>query len=179
MKINDYIVFAKSFADLIHQQTGQTYDGKPYLTHLEEVVGVLYKHNETSKTILCAAYLHDIVEDSGTSINTIEDLFGKSIAELVWAVTDEPGANRKERKSKTYPKIVKAGPNAIKIKIADRIANVTHSQNSKNERMFRMYLQEANDFKKNLYSHIDDIDSYWTHLENKYATGKAVFGMEW
>lgn len=76
MKPNDLINFAKQFAAISHADAGQTYDGKPYTAHLEAVVEVLLRYNEVDKVVLAAAYLHDVIEDVGVSLSTIEDLFG-------------------------------------------------------------------------------------------------------
>ncbi len=175
MKINETIEVAKAFANLLHVDAGQTYDKLPYITHCQSVVDVLLHFNETDKSILAAAYLHDVVEDCGVSLVTIEDIFGPKIAKLVYAVTDEPGANRKERKEKTYKKILTV-EDAVKIKLADRIANLTHSVNSGNERMFRMYLKEAAEFEKALYEEDTlDLEPYWDTIRDCFRDGFKKF----
>jgi len=63
MKANNLIEFARDFAALAHADAGQTYDGKPYSSHLEDVVKVLLRFNETDKVILASGYLHDVMED--------------------------------------------------------------------------------------------------------------------
>jgi len=174
MKINETIEVAEEFANLIHTDSGKTYDKKPYITHCQEVVDILLANNVTDKSIIAAAYLHDVVEDCDVSLTTIEDIFGRKIRDLVYAVTDEPGANRKERKEKTYKKMVEI-ENAVKIKLADRIANVGHSIDSNNERMFRMYLNEAEDFKIALYEADSETDNYWDTLRDLFRDGAKKF----
>lgn len=178
MKINETIEVAKAFANLLHMDAGQTYDKAPYITHCQAVVGVLLNFNETDKSILAAAYLHDVVEDCGVSLATIEDIFGPKIKELVYAVTDEPGANRKERKEKTYKKILTV-KDAVKIKLADRIANVTHSVESGNERMFRMYVKERVDFEMALMEDdAPEIEPYWDSLKDAFRDGIRKFNIK-
>ena len=104
----------------------QTYDKHPYYYHLEQVVDVLKEFEFTEDKYIISGYLHDVMEDTAISYNDIKNQFGEDIAEIVYAVTDELGRNRKERKAKTYPKI-RANPDAIIIKLADRIANVRNS----------------------------------------------------
>jgi len=176
MTFQNLIESASRFADLVHKDAGQTYDDGPYSNHLRLVVNILLSNDETDKKILAAAYLHDVMEDCGISKDVLENLFGKDVAEIVSCVSDEPGANRKERKAKTYPKI-KANKSALKVKLADRIANVSYSVNSSNERMFRMYNKEAQSFQENLMSpdDPDDILQLWKKLDLAYSSGKVKF----
>lgn len=122
----------------------QTYDEIfPYEKHLSDVVRLLESYNYTGKFII-AGWLHDAVEDGAISYNKIKRYFGLEIAEIVYAVTDEMGRNRKEKKAKTYPKI-KANHDAIVIKLADRIANITHGGK------IDMYQSEYQEFREGIY----------------------------
>ena len=116
----------RTFAAEQHAEKEQKHAGRPYVAHLDEVVEVLMRFGakeEVDFKLLAAAYLHDVIEDCGVSRQMLETAFGFEIAGLVWAVTNEPGKNRAERHAKTYPK-VRAAPLAIRLKLADRIANV-------------------------------------------------------
>lgn len=178
MKPNDLIGFAKQFATLAHSDAGQTYDGNPYATHLEAVAEVLMRYGETGKVMLAGARLHDVVEDVGIKISTIEDLFGSEVATLVGALTDEPGANRKERKAKTYPKI-KATPGAVQLKLADRIANVENGIVTRNKRMFLMYKKEQPEFEKNLRPGSTEIEELmWKRLDFLFQMGEKQLETE-
>jgi len=148
----------------------QTYDKHPYYYHLEQVVDVLKEFEFTEDKYIISGYLHDVMEDTAISYNDIKNQFGEEIAEIVYAVTDELGRNRKERKAKTYPKI-KANEDAIIVKLADRIANVRNSLKHKPE-MAKMYAKEFEGFKEALYTPMDQIgysisaQSMWIILEN-------------
>jgi (p)ppGpp synthase/HD superfamily hydrolase len=89
----------------------QTYDGKPYTVHLMAVeinlkrFGIDSLNGERDQNLLIGAWLHDTLEDTTVSYDEILNEFGKDIADLVYSVTNESGANRKERSLKTYPKI--------------------------------------------------------------------------
>ena len=107
--------------------------------------------------------MHDVLEDTHLSYNDIKKEFGEDIAELVYAVTDELGRNRKERKEKTYPKI-KGNPKAIAVKLCDRIANVREAKSSASK-MFRMYKDEHAEFTITLYDSPDELLEYaWIML---------------
>jgi hypothetical protein len=94
-----------------------------------------------------AIWLHDVVEDTDVKLRDIEENFGEEVALLVSAVTSEEGPSRRVRNALTYPKIRAAGPNAIRIKLADRIANVENGGGS-----VGMYAREYPDFRHALWS---------------------------
>lgn len=129
--------------------TGQSYDLYPYTYHIKQVAHIadILGYDET---IIVACILHDTLEDTELSYNDIKKEFWEEVAEIVFAVTDELGRNRKERKEKTYPKI-RANWKATVVKICDRIANIEHSK-FHNKGLYQMYLKEHDDFCANLMS---------------------------
>ena len=81
------------------------------------------------------------------------------MAEIVFCCTDELGRNRKEKKEKTLPKTA-SNPDAIIVKLADRIANI--EQGGK----VGMYAEEYEEFKGALYLNTPkDARPMWEHLE--------------
>ena len=140
----------------------QSYDAMfPYEKHLDDVVQILKDHGFSNR-FLIAGYLHDVIEDGAVSFSKIRDYFGKPVAEMVFCVTDELGRNRQERKEKTYPKI-RSNPDAIVIKLADRIANIEHGGK------VGMYKKEHDHFKQwlKIPEHNDDemIQELWRRLD--------------
>ena len=174
MKANDLIGFARKFSSICHADAGQSYDGKSYDYHTQAVVDVLMRFGEYDKVAIAAGYLHDVVEDVNVSIKTIEDLFGEKVATLVGALTDEPGVNRKERKAKTYPKI-KGTPGAVKLKLADRIANIENGIKLNDKRFFLMYKKEHTEFEKALRGDDPQEKEMWDHLTTLFAAGTKKF----
>lgn len=156
----------------ISKHGNQTYDGYPYYFHLEQVVDVLREFGFSEDKYIISGYLHDVLEDCDASYNDIKDTFGEDIAEIVYAVTDELGRNRKERKSKTYPKI-KANPDAIIVKLADRLANLRNSMQKKPD-MAKMYSKEFEVFKKELFNqrHFEATD-LWMEIETTLLSSKS------
>jgi guanosine-3',5'-bis(diphosphate) 3'-pyrophosphohydrolase len=123
----------------------QLYADEPYERHLEEVVRVLVSNGADPSIpahldVLCAAWLHDTLEDTDLDPAIIEAGFGAKVLEIVRAVTDQPGANRHERHRATYPRIAELEP-AVCVKLADRIANIERSSRLAG-RMLRKYLAE-------------------------------------
>lgn len=127
----------------------QMYGGMPYFCHLESVVSVLKRYGYTyDDEIIAAGYLHDIVEDCSISVKEISEKFGSRVSELVDAVTDGEGKNRKERKLRSH-KLISETKDAIIIKLADMIANVENCIRYENIGLGKMYKKE--------YPHFADV----------------------
>jgi (p)ppGpp synthase/HD superfamily hydrolase len=118
---------AKAFATKCHEDVKQVrkYTGEPYINHPAAVVEIVRSVPHT-EAMLCAAWLHDTVEDTNATIGDIEREFGAEIAELVESLTDvskTTDGNRKIRKAIDREHIAKASPQAKTIKLADLIDN--------------------------------------------------------
>ncbi len=159
---------AFDLAKVFHQN--QKYGNEPYTRHLEDVVAVLKRFGITDSAILAAAWLHDAVEDTSLTIETVESELGNDVASLVSAVTTELGKNRKERNAKTYPKI-QAKHKAIYLKLADRIANVEASLEN-NIKKLKMYQDEFPAFKMSL-KQPGVADKMWSFLEELISTPRT------
>jgi len=139
----------KAFITAVEAHKDRRYISKdcdyPYMFHLYSVVQILKGEGVMDKNILCAAWLHDTIEDTDMTYKDVNALFGKEIAEIVYAVTDELGRNRKERKAKTLPKLIDF-PEAQIVKLADVLANVLESISSKSSHI-EMYRKEYPDLR--------------------------------
>jgi (p)ppGpp synthase/HD superfamily hydrolase len=144
----------------------QKYGVHPYGFHLLDVHNILIEFGEFDDDLLTAAWLHDVLEDTAADGFTIFGMFGKRVWELVCAVTNEPGANRKERHLKTYPKIAR-DPMAITLKQADRIANMRASAAS-THRLRAMYHREYSGFRAALEPHGGNL-KMWDELDRLAA----------
>ena len=139
---------AMAFSQDAH--TGQQYGANDYTYHLSRVHDEVVAMVGISETDMrAAALLHDTLEDTTASYRQVKYCFGESVAELVYAVTDELGRNRQERHIKTYPKLCKAGYWAITLKLADRIANVSECVRNRDGRL-AMYRNEQQEFEETL-----------------------------
>ncbi len=112
---------AEAFACVHHGE--QKYGAFPYRVHLAAVrqalatVGV-----EPESDVAVAAWLHDVVEDTDVTRENVATVFGEGVARLVWSVTGV-GATRAERVATQHAKLLEH-PEAILLKVADRLANV-------------------------------------------------------
>src|SRR5688572_2251801 len=65
---------------------GQKYGDKPYITHCLAVLERVKKITDFTP-VLCAAVLHDVVEDCGVTVADVEKEFGYSVSSLVMFLT--------------------------------------------------------------------------------------------
>lgn len=149
----------------IERHQGQMYGPKPYVTGHLCPVAVLVVSSGFPE-LEDAAYLHDVAEDTATTIEEVQDEFGPETAVLVWAVTSEPGKNRKERHTATYPKIARVGTKAIALKLCDRIVNVEECLATEDAKL-QMYRKEHVDFRAALYQEDSDprVLALWARLD--------------
>ena len=155
---------AKEFALKAHGQ--QMYGDKPYVVHLEHVHEVLkrYRHTNPDVLVQMAGWLHDVLEDTATSKTELVRDFGEEISDIVYRVTDEPGADRTERKRKTYRKI-RGHMDATTVKLCDRIANVEASSDVPEK--LNMYKNEHREFRDAVCfpDHDFRLGKIWMHLD--------------
>lgn len=155
---------AKEFA--IAKHGTQKYGEHPYSYHLAQVSQVLAQFGYAGdEAIAAAGWLHDVLEDTPTTYEMLVSEFGKETADIVFAVTSEPGENRVDRFRKTALKI-QSNKKALVVKLADRIANTEASLQS-NPKLYKMYLKEFPLFKELLYNPQDvELLPLWNRLES-------------
>jgi (p)ppGpp synthase/HD superfamily hydrolase len=92
---------ARQFATEAHLGQVRKYTGEPYITHPAAVVALVKTVRHTPEMV-CAAWLHDVVEDCGVPLQEITSRFGHKVADLVEQLTDvsKPSdGNRSKRKA--------------------------------------------------------------------------------
>jgi len=96
---------------------------EPYVNHLIEVADLVAAAGATDD-VICAALLHDAIEDQGVTAAMIAAMFGPEVAAMVCEVTDDKALPKAERKALqiTHAPTLSAG--AKLIKLADKISNV-------------------------------------------------------
>jgi (p)ppGpp synthase/HD superfamily hydrolase len=88
-----------------------------------------------------ASFGHDLIEDTRVSYNDVKNQLGEEVADIIYAVTNDKGKNRKERAGDNYYEGIRNTPGAVFVKLCDRIANVQYGKMTKS-RMFEMYKKE-------------------------------------
>ncbi len=135
---------AAAFADAHHGDQRRP-TGAPYREHLLEALEVLVRGaGVTDPEVLCAAVLHDVVEDTDCTADDVRAAFGPRIAELVtWVTIPEPGPGQDRASVKEdYLRGLRHAPrDAVLVKLADRASNAQTLRNLPEARQRAYYAQ--------------------------------------
>ena len=136
---------ASFFMIAAHDAIGQRrkYTNVAYWTHPVAVTAIV-KTVTDDENILAAALLHDVVEDTAVTVDTLEQLFNPTVAALVAAVTKvskSSDGNRAARLELERQHLAKASNDAKTIKLADILDNLSNIV-SLDPDFARIYIQE-------------------------------------
>ncbi|HKH65307.1 MAG TPA: HD domain-containing protein [Solirubrobacterales bacterium] len=99
--------------------------GMPYIEHSVTVAARLEELGYRDE-VLAAALLHDVVEDSDTTLDELREKFGEEVAGMVGALTDDGALDSyRERKAEHRERVAAADAEAMAIYGADKLTNVT------------------------------------------------------
>ncbi|MDQ2676789.1 MAG: HD domain-containing protein [Actinomycetota bacterium] len=116
---------AYEFARAAHDGQERKGDGSPYIRHPVELARLLQAEGHDDQELLAAAFLHDVVEDTDTTLDEIEEAFGSDVRELVEAMTEDKDIEPYERRKEHHRDQVEAsGSRAVLIYAADKVANL-------------------------------------------------------
>ena len=124
----DALAFA---ADKHRDQRRKDVPASPYINHpiaLARVLRVEAGIDETN--VLCAALLHDTIEDTETTQAELQQRFGERIAGIVAEVTDDRSLDRATRKQRQVEHAPHLSREAAMVKLADKICNLRDVTNS-------------------------------------------------
>jgi guanosine-3',5'-bis(diphosphate) 3'-pyrophosphohydrolase len=97
----------------------------PYINHPIGLANVLYSEGGVSDIqVLCAAILHDTLEDTTATRAELAELFGEKIRDIVLEVTDDKHLSKRERKRLQIEHAAQLSPEAKLVKLADKICNL-------------------------------------------------------
>jgi guanosine-3',5'-bis(diphosphate) 3'-pyrophosphohydrolase len=127
------ITRAATYAAHKHRNQRRKVDDIPYINHPLDVGSLvasymphpsLFGEKEEMVHTIMAAYLHDVVEDTGTSKQQIADAFGNTVADIVMEVTDDKSLPKVERKKQQIIHAGQISRAAQYIKLADKYSNL-------------------------------------------------------
>src|ERR1700723_1602893 len=141
---DDFDLLRRAYDFAAEQHKSQTrLSGEPYLSHPVEVAHLL-ADMKLDVTSLCAALLHDVVEDTKLPIEKIADQFGADVARLVKGVTKISKLDLlapEDRQAKNVRKMLLAMVNDVRVvmvKLADRLHNMRTLEYLSSERQLRI-----------------------------------------
>lgn len=125
----EIITKAFNFANQAHKGIKRR-SGEPYIMHPIAVASIVCNEIGLGSTSICAALLHDVVEDTDYTVEDIENIFGSKIAQIVDGLTKISGGifgDRASAQAENFKKLLLTMSNDIRvilIKIADRLHNM-------------------------------------------------------
>lgn len=125
----EIITKAFNFANQAHKGIKRR-SGEPYILHPIAVAKIACNEIGLGSTSICAALLHDVVEDTDYTVEDIENMFGKKIAMIVDGLTKISGGifgDRASAQAENFKKLLLTMSDDIRvilIKIADRLHNM-------------------------------------------------------
>lgn len=124
------ILRATILAERAHRGTGRKSDGAPYITHPLRVAKIVAEHyadsqvDVTESDVVCAALLHDTLEDTSVTYEELVDQFGTTVADIVRQVTN-PKTDKVSVKRWQVDHAPELSPAACLVKLADKYDNLS------------------------------------------------------
>ncbi len=143
----DHELLRRAYVFSAREHRGQVrQSGEPYLVHPLEVANILA---DRKLDVICVAcgLLHDVVEDTLTTIDTLEEYFGKEVAHIINGLTKISKINYssiEEHQAENFRKMLMAMVDDIRIlliKLADRLHNMRTLQHLPEEKRERIALE--------------------------------------
>lgn len=125
----EIITKAFNFANQAHKGIKRR-SGEPYIMHPLAVAKIVCNEIGLGSTSICAALLHDVVEDTDYTVEDIENIFGPKIAQIVDGLTKISGGifgDRASAQAENFKKLLLTMSDDVRvilIKIADRLHNM-------------------------------------------------------
>jgi guanosine-3',5'-bis(diphosphate) 3'-pyrophosphohydrolase len=107
------------------KQRRKDIDKTPYINHPISLANILAQRWVIDENVLCAAILHDTIEDTETTVEELQEHFGEKITSIVLEVTDDKSLEKSVRKQKQVEHAASISHEAKLVKLADKIANIT------------------------------------------------------
>lgn len=121
---SDLLKQAFALASEAHEGQSRKDGRSPYIGHPTAVAQRLARAG-AGETVIAAALLHDVVEDSDMTVGEVVERFGIEVGELVSALTDDRNIeDYGDRKREHRARVEEAGPQAAAIYAADKLVNV-------------------------------------------------------
>ena len=181
----DLITKAFNFARQAHKGVRRL-SGEPYIMHPIAVAQIACAEIGLGSTSICAALLHDVVEDTDYTVEDIENIFGTKIAQIVDGLTKISGGIFGEQASaqaENFKKLLLTMSDDIRvilIKICDRLHNMRSTRASRDE-LFNQFTGPIEDALKEMgityeiKERVKSPYSIWNKMQNKHVTFEEIY----
>ena len=183
----DLIAKAFNFARQAHKGVRRL-SGEPYIMHPIAVAQIACSDIGLGSTSICAALLHDVVEDTDYTVEDIENMFGTKIAQIVDGLTKISGGIFGEQASaqtENFKKLLLTMSEDIRvilIKIADRLHNMRTLDSQPANKKYKiagetLYLYAPLAHRLGLYkikSELENLSFKFEHFEEYSAIEKKL-----
>jgi (p)ppGpp synthase/HD superfamily hydrolase len=118
---------ALAYATVWHKNQYRKRSGLPYIVHPISVVKIIsqeFGNLPVSGNMVCAGYLHDVIEDCGVTKEILIDEFNLNVADLVQELTAPKFTENRDKDAYILDSMSGMSTEAFIIKIADRLDNV-------------------------------------------------------
>jgi len=152
-KIEDIkrISLALQFAKERHAGQVRRASGDEYISHpiVVSYIATYFKKSKNIGTLICAAILHDVVEDTKTSYGEILDLFGMKVASIVFELTSDPEEIARVGKFEYLKtKMLGMSSYALFLKLCDRLGNIIDHPSEKQMNDTVLLIKELKQHRK-------------------------------
>ena len=184
----DIINTAFNFARQAHKGVRRL-SGEPYIMHPIAVARIAVEEMGLGSTSICAALLHDVVEDTDYTVEDMENIFGPKIAQIVDGLTKISGGifgDQASAQAENFKKLLLMMSDDIRvilIKICDRLHNMRTLQSQPANKQYKIagetlyiYAPLANRLGLNkIKTELEDLSFRYEHPEEyNYIKGKLA-----
>jgi (p)ppGpp synthase/HD superfamily hydrolase len=142
------VLQAISFAMEKHSKQVRKASGMPYIVHLHGTALLLraFKESKNLTDLVCAGYLHDVLEDTDCTHGELQDVFGPLVASIVREVTNNKeeieGVHGGNKCLYLIEKMLSMSSYALTLKLCDRLDNVASQPTKVTETETRLIVKQ-------------------------------------
>ena len=118
----DIIAKAREIAEKAHEDQVRKDDGSPYIAH-PIAVSEIVRENGFSDTVIAAALVHDVLEDTPVTETELRNELGDEVVDIVTAVSEDKSLPWEDRKKQYVDQVAAASEETKAVSVADKIHN--------------------------------------------------------
>jgi (p)ppGpp synthase/HD superfamily hydrolase len=147
-------------------------DGSPYVVH-PYMVALLLTSYDFPEQVIVAGLVHDVLEDTGVSVDELTTALGPEVVALVQEVSEQKELPWEERKKRYIQVLQAASPDTKAVSIADKIHNaqsMLHTYEVEGPKLWHMFNRGRTEQLWFMHALLDAYRTNWHHpLIERYA----------